>query len=129
MVLSIFTAIMADRLKLLQLLQKVYQDMGICPSQPNQIRHPINWRSIYFLFSFIQLFIFSFAFLIFAASSIVDAGTSFYVAVTELCCIVYYLINKLKMPRILKLIEHFEKFIEKRKFCLDVIDFNSFSLQ
>lgn len=112
------SATMAEQIKLLKLTQKMYQDMGIYPPQSNQNRRSINWRNIFMLVSFIQLLISSFAFLIDEADSIVDAGTSFYVAITELCCIVYYLINMWKIPKILKLIEHYENFIEKSKFDL-----------
>lgn len=111
---------MAERSKLLQFTQKVYQDMGTRTTQSNSNHRSINWRNIFMLTSFIQLFISSFAFLIFEADSIVDAGTSFYVASTEICCIIYYLINMQKMPKILKLIENFEKFVEKSEFDFDV---------
>lgn len=108
-------ATMADRIKLLQFIQKVYQFMGIYPSQSNQNWCSINWRNIFILFSLIQMFTFSFAFLIFEAKNIIDVETSFYTVTTEICCTSYYLIHMWKMPKILKLCENFEKFMGKSK--------------
>lgn len=106
---------MAGQLKLLQLTQKVYQDMGTYPLQSNQNWRSINWRNIFILFSFIQMFIFSLAFLIFEAKTIIEAGTCFYAVITEICCSIFYLIHMWKTQKILKLIENFEIFIEKCK--------------
>lgn len=114
MTFSIFIAAMAEeRLKLLQFTQKVYQEMGIYPSQSNQNWHSINWRNTFTLFSFVQLFIFSGAFLIFEAETVIDAGQSFYTTDTVLWSTIFYLIQWWKMSKILKLIEGFGNFIEK----------------
>lgn len=106
---------MAGQLKLLRSTQKVYQHMGIYPPQSNQNQLQFNWRNILMLFSLIQIFIFSLAFLIFEAETIVDAGSSFYAVNSLLCCTIYYLMKMWKMPKIRKLIENFEKFIEESK--------------
>lgn len=68
--------------------------------------------------SLAQSFIVSFAFLIFKADNIVDIGIPFFTVNSGLCCITYYLVNMWKIPKILKLIEGFENFIEKSEFIL-----------
>lgn len=118
-------AMAARRLKLLHFTQEVYQDMGIYPRQSNLNWHSINWRIIFMLVSFIQMFIFSLAFLIFEADNIIDVGTAFYTVNSEFCCIVYYLVLMYKMPKILTLIENFEKFIKNSKLVLEVMKFIS----
>lgn len=107
-----FIAAMAGRLKLLQFTQKAYRHIGIYPSQSNRNWHSINWRSIFMLFSLIQMAVSSLAFLLFEANDIVDAGLSFFAVNSEICCTTYYLINMWKIPKILELIERFDKFIE-----------------
>lgn len=116
---------MADKLKLLQFTREVYQDMGIYPPHSIQKQHPVNWRNVFILFSLVQIFIVSLAYLIFEAESIVDAGFPFYVINTEFSCAIYYLTNLWKMPKILKLIECFEKFIVESKMWCDVITFGT----
>lgn len=103
---------MAGRLKLLQFTQKTYSNIGIYPSQSNQNGLPINWFNIFMMLSFIPMATFSLAFLLFEADDIVDAGLSFFAVNSEIFCAIYYLINMWKMPKILKLIESFERFIE-----------------
>lgn len=106
---------MAARLKLLQFTQKLFQEMGICPSPSNPNWRSINWRNSSVLISLIQMLIFSLAFLVFKADNIVDAGSCFYAVSTELICSIILLINIHNMPKILKLIEKFEDFIEERE--------------
>lgn len=110
------TAKMAERLKLLQFIQSTYTGIGIYPPQSNQNRRSINWRKIFMLFSLMQILILSLAFLIFEAKTVIEAGFPFFVVNTELCCTVYYLINMWEMPKILKVIENFEKFVEESEF-------------
>lgn len=106
---------MAARLKVLRFTQKIYQDMGICPSPSNPNLHSINWRNCSVLISLAQMLIFSLAFLAFKADNIVDVGTAFYAVVTETVCSIYMIINFYNMPKILKLIEKFETFIDQSK--------------
>ena len=106
---------MAGRLKLLQFTQKLYEDMGVYPPKSNHFWHSINWRNASMFISLIQMLIFSLAFLIFEAETIVDAGSSFYVVNTELTCSIFFFINFHNLPIILNLIEKFEDFIEQSK--------------
>lgn len=107
---------MAGRLKLLQFTQKTYLHIGILPSQPNQYWLSMNWFKVFMLLSLIQMAIFSLAFLLFESDNIVDAGLSFFAVNSEIFCAIHYLINLWKFPKILELIECFEKFIEKSEF-------------
>lgn len=107
---------MAGRLKLLQFTQVVYEHIGIRSSQSNQHSRSINWRSVFMLYPPIQMTVCSLAFLLFEADNIVDAGTAFYVVDTEICCTFYYLALMWKKLKIQKLIDNFEKFVEKSEF-------------
>lgn len=133
--LSILIAAMAGRLKLLQFTQNLYGDMGICihPSQSNQISFSVNWRYFFVLISMLLMFISSLVFLVFKADTFIDAGMSFYAAVTELSCLFFVYIHLHNMPKILKLIEKYEDFIaESKSFKKDKFGFllmNKFQIE
>lgn len=108
--------IMAGQVKLFQMLQNIYFNLGIFyPSQSNQ-NHSINSRKLFFLISYVQMLVLSFEFLLFEAKSIPELGISFYSTVTELGCLINFLMIKWKIPEIFDLIGKFEKFIEKSVF-------------
>lgn len=98
-----------------QLTQKMFQSMGIYPSQSNSNWHSINWRNSSVLIALVQMLIFSLAYLVFEVDNIVDAGTCFYAVSTELFCSIILLLNLHNIPKILQLIEKFEDFVEKRE--------------
>lgn len=109
----ILIVIMAGQVKLFQILQNVYFKLGIFyPSQSNQ-NHSMNSRKLFFLISYIQMLLLSFEFLLFEAESVSELGISFYSTVTELGCLINFLMIAWKIPKIFDLIEKFEKFIEK----------------
>lgn len=104
---------MAGRIKLFQHLQRYYfQAMGIFLSQSNQKCSP-NWRNLSTAFFIAQLFLAAFAYLLFKANSTFEYGTNFYVSISESCCLSYFFIQYRQMPKISKLIESCEEFIEK----------------
>lgn len=109
---TIFNAIMTNRLKLFQFTQGLFEDMGICSSQLNQRYRSINWRAFAMIISIIQMFLCSFAFLVFKAETFIDAVTSFYATNTELFSLIFLYLNFNNMLKILKLIERFEEIIE-----------------
>lgn len=73
----------------------------------------MNSRKLFFLISYIQMLLLSFEFLLFEAESVSELGISFYSTVTELGCLINFLMIAWKIPKIFDLIEKFEKFIEK----------------
>lgn len=90
--------------------------MGIYPTSKSNPNCSINWRNLSMLISFIQMLIFSLAYLVFKAETIIDAGTSFYATNTVSTCSIFLYVNFHKMPRILKLIATFKEFIENSRF-------------
>lgn len=108
--------IMIGPIQLFQSLRQYYQTMGIyLPKNTNQ-GCSVNRKSSFFLFFYIQLIISSMLFFSYKAESVLEFGASFYAVISELFCTWYFLIKMFQMPKILKLIEAFEKFIEKSKW-------------
>lgn len=105
---------MAEPVKLFQLVQKIYKMMGICPPQPDQ-KHSFNSRILVVLFIVSQFLFSSVAFLLFQASSIQNRADSFYFSLSIANCGVYIIVSHWKIPKILNLIENFEKFVEQSK--------------
>lgn len=95
--------------------------MGIYLPESSNQRCSANRKNSFFLFCYIQLLISSVLFLLFDAETMLEFGASFYALLAESFCIWYFLIKMWQMPRILKLIEGFEVFIEKSK-CIYLIN-------
>lgn len=102
-----------DTIKLFQSIQKFYHTIGFKHSSKSH--SSCNCRNLFALFAITQLFITSTAFFLLEANSLQEYSTSFYGSITELDCLVYFATNFFKLRNILKLIENYDKFIEKSK--------------
>lgn len=107
-------ATMASKIKLFQSVEKYNRSMGVRPRQPNQKWTP-NTINLIFLISFAQLAIGSTAFLIYREKSTFEFGACFYDCATQTSIFTLYLIQMWQITNILRLINHFEEFIEKSK--------------
>lgn len=102
----------AKNIKLFQLTQKYYHDVYIFPfkMQPNR---RFNWKNVLILCVCVEQFISMLLFFIFEATSMEEFAITFFGFVGLLSSICYYLINIFQRNDLFRIIEHFEKFIEK----------------
>lgn len=102
-------------MKSFQSLSQFYQISGIFPLQPNQ-NCLLNSKNSYFLISMLTLLITTASFSFFKTASIADYGKSFYGVISVLIYSINFLITIYKSSDIFKLIDKFDKFMEKSKF-------------
>lgn len=101
-------------MKSFQSLSQFYQISGIFPLQPNQ-NCLLNSKNSYFLISMLTLLITTASFSFFKTASIADYGKSFYGVISVLIYSINFLITIYKSTDIFKLIDKFDKFMEKSK--------------
>lgn len=106
-------------MKLFQFIRNLHKTIGLtAPSfdQSNQQRCSFNFRNISILICMIELTISSILYFLFEATALNEQAESFYTCLSEIACISDFLVNIWNVPKMVKLIEKFERFIEKRKF-------------
>lgn len=108
-------SVMAGSVKLFQCIQNYYQTMGIMNSYQSQQIFSFNWKNLSFFCAMILMFISTFSFFLFNASTVADYGSSFFGSVSYLNTIVDFITNIWQIPNILLLIAVFEKYIEMSK--------------
>lgn len=101
-------------IKLFQFFQKTYQDIGILPPQSNPYRS-INLKKWFILFGHAKCIITSAGYLVFEANSMIEYGMVFYICVSTVLTITFYLTLLWKMETILSFIENCERFVAKSK--------------
>lgn len=101
-------------MKLFQQVHKFHQLMATFMPQSNQ-NYKQNLKTLLFFFSYMLVFISSFAFFLFQAKSLHEQIETLSLPVSEIISAIYILIYKWKMVDILKLIDGMEQFIAKSK--------------
>lgn len=103
-------------IKLFQTTQNCFKAIGYyaSSSQPSQ-NCRFNRTNLYYMFVLVFMLVPVLGFLIFRAQSVYEYGITFYTTITLLGVIIYYACIVCEMGKILKLIETYEEFIEKRK--------------
>lgn len=104
----------ASKIKLFQLTQKYYHDIGIFPSQMQPNSH-FNWNNVLILCVCAESFVAILAYFFFEAKTMIELAMTFYTSTAVLSAICYTLINIYQRDDIFRTIEHFEEFIEQRK--------------
>lgn len=102
---------MAEQSELFYSLRQLYKTLDIYPSKTNQT-YRFKWKTIFFVFPIILMFITSFAFFLWEAETVDDYGTSFYGSMTQLSQTHNILMIIWQMPTILELFRKFENLIE-----------------
>lgn len=112
---------MAGPIKLFQSVQNFYRGMGIYPPKVNQ-EFSFLLKRLFFGISSIITFLALIAFLLFEAQTIDEFISAFHGSMTELVQLSGFYLSEWRIPNILRLIENFESFIEKRKhrFCFGI---------
>lgn len=105
---------MANTLKLFQLTQIYFQNLGIYPKKPNQ-KYSFNVISFFILLSMLVIIISTAAFFFLKAETIDEYSDTFYVSSSVTAYVIFFLINIWKMSTILQLIEMYEEFVRKSK--------------
>lgn len=106
--------IMADKIELFQTVQSLYKMLGVHPPHPD--RSPsFNCKFSLVLLTEALIFFESIAFMIFEANSVMDYGNAFSASLMFISALFYCIVNKIRMPNILELIENCEKFIDNSK--------------
>lgn len=105
-----------NRIRLFQTTQKCFKAVGFyaSPSQPNE-NCQFNWKNLYHLFAAVIMIVTVLGFLIFKAQTVYEYGITFYITISFSGLIIHYACIVCKMGKILKLIEVYEEFIERRK--------------
>lgn len=100
-------------MKSFQSLRQFYQISGIMPPQSNQKKSLLNGKNLFFIISTILVMVMTTLFSFFKTATLIDYGKSSYTAITIMIFTPNFVINIYKSADIFKLIEKFDKFIEK----------------
>lgn len=106
---------MAAKVELFQYIRESYQAIGLDPSDSNATPIASNPRVVFIAFSIFQMCISTAAFSIYNAETIEERASSFYSSITNLYLLVNFLSLTTKMSDTSKVIEAFEKLIERSK--------------
>lgn len=109
---------MATQIKLFQSVQSFCRTMGVYPSNKSENLISLLLKRVFFGFSTIITFSALVAFFLIDAETVDEYTNAFHGSISELCQVIHFQIVALQMSNVLKLIEHFEVFIEKRKHIL-----------
>lgn len=106
---------MARTLILFQFIRKSYHllDIDLDQSQKN---HQFNLKILLTLLCMILVFVATSAFILFEAETTQDYGACFTAFFMEVFITIFFIINLVKMPKIINLIEMMESFIEESKY-------------
>lgn len=96
--------------------------LGIYPVQSNQ-SPSFNYKMPYILLSIASFFLASFTFFISEANSAMEYGMTFSDTLLDISSAIFYIVNMIRMPNIIKLIENCEDFIDKSKICFGCVFF------
>lgn len=100
-------------MKLFQQVRKIFQVLGIHPIQHGENTR-INVRNMLIAGSMGSGGVLTAAYCLFQAKTVKEYGDSFYAAVTDFLTTMYFLTLFWKMEKLVKLIEKYEEFIQKR---------------
>lgn len=111
------TLVMMNKIKLFLVAQNYFEAMGFyaSPSQPNQICS-LNRKNLYYILVPAIIGISIVAFMSSKAQSVYEYGISFFIIITIMTLIAYYMVILFKMGKLLNLVGQYEEFIEKRKW-------------
>lgn len=109
---------MANKIKIFHTLKNMYEMMGIYPIQPAQ-SPTFNYKMFCVLLLVTLMFIGSVAYFISEANSMMEFGRTLSALLLEVSAIFYCIVNMIRMPNIVKLIENCETFIENSKSVTD----------
>lgn len=108
-------------MKIFQYVQKLYGVLGI--HQPNANKNNTwNRRKVLTYFMLVQLTGTSIIFFLFEAKTFKEYADSFYISATASLKVCTYTVSLWKMPKVFKLIDNFQNFIQKRKFSFHFIE-------
>lgn len=111
------TATAATLTKPFQFIRALFQATGIYSPQLNENRL-INTKVLLIFLCSAQFLVASIAYFMFEAESIGDLAYSYLLSLTLSMLLGFMIINTLKIPKILQLIEKFDEFIRTSKFFL-----------
>lgn len=108
-------------MKIFQYVQKLYGVLGIHRSNSNK-NNTWNRRKVLTYFMLVQFTGTSIIFFLFQAKTFKEYADSFYISATASLKVCTYTVSLWKMPKVFKLIDNFENFIQKRKFSFHFIE-------
>lgn len=106
---------MANEIKSFFYIQNIFARVGIIPPKPNQKRL-FSSKNGLFLIHNAQLFVLMAISGVTSVASFFELALNFYLCTTTMVIITLYILNILQYGGVLKLIEKFERLIEKSKF-------------
>lgn len=107
----------SSKIKLFQLTQKYYHDVGIFSSQ-QQPNHYFNWKTVLIQCVCVPAFIGMSSYFFVEANSMKELAITFYASTGTLTAMCINLINIFQRDHLFQTIENFDDFIEKRKFVI-----------
>lgn len=105
---------MAKIIKLFRNVRKLFRLLGIYPPAKHH-QQPLNMKNCLNLTFLMLVFVSSFAYFLFKADSVDEYGQTFFVSISCLQFLLYFIVIFSKMKKILKFIKNFEKFIQHRE--------------
>lgn len=107
-------------MKLFRFIRNLLKTIGLTvPSdQTNQQRCSFNFKNIFILICIIELTISSILYFLFEVRTLDERSESFYTCLSEISCLVDFMANMWKVPKMIKAIERIEKFIKNREWTL-----------
>lgn len=108
---------MVDTIKLFVNVQNTFQALGIAPPLPVNPKwsSSLNYKNLFVLFEFASGSILTTGFYLFKGKSIKENAPTIFGSFGGLMCVLCFTIHIWKIDKILKLINDYEEFIERRK--------------
>lgn len=104
-----------NSIKLFQFFQRYCEAIGMEVPQSNENRFKLNAMSLFFIFSLIEYWIASAAFMLFDANSMSEYGMTFVILCCDGIVIIVYSVMIWQLKDISNYIEFCERFIEMSK--------------
>lgn len=101
-------------IKLFRSVRKSYGTLGVYSFESNRF-FTFNWKILFTALFIILMLISVISFALFQAKSVPDYGISCHLCLSETYALNNFLLTVWHVPKIFKLIKHFEKFIKHSK--------------
>lgn len=106
------------KMKLFRFVRNLLRTIGlIAPTnQTEQQRCSFTFKTTFILICMIELTISSILYFLFEAKTLDERSESFYTSLSDISCLIDFIVYILEVPKMVESIENMEKFIKNRKF-------------
>lgn len=96
------------------LIKRQLHILAICPSNPDQLNSPLNWKNVAFTVLIASMCVLLFVFFLFGASTYDERSGTLFVFSTAILGAIFYLSFVCQKQRIFRLIDGLDQFVAKR---------------